>query len=281
MEGGPGDLRLTSRRAAACSRRRCRSLRWLRWRWWWLEPIFSRLAILGDSRETARYELAVRAVEGVGFLPLALATPTLFILNRRLSTRDVDGAQRAFDVLFKAVLVLGVGLSAVLTPLASEITQFAYGSTYRNADGPLAVMSAVLWVSFLVAIQGGLLSSSQEPWKVVPFGAAMVVINLAAVCSLLPGFGAMGAAWATVLTQCVAAVLYAWVGLRLTQVRTRRPPWRIVLAGSLCAATAWRSADLGLTLAAALSMTVYVAGLVATRAIGRDDLRLIRGSLGR
>ena len=237
------------------------------------------LAVVSDAAETARYELALRTVEGLGFVTLALSPATVYLLSRRLAAGDVAAAQRAFDSLTQALLLAGVGLSAVIAPLAHPLAATAYGQDLRSVGVPLAVLAAFLWLAFRVAGQGGLLTSSEAPHRVIPLGLAMVGINLVLVVALLPAFDAAGAAWATVLTQAVATVLYDRTAVRLTGVRTALPPVRVILAGLLTAGVTWLSRDLPLVAAGAIGIATYLGAAWALGAIRREDARQLRALL--
>lgn len=239
------------------------------------------LALIDTSSETARYELAVRTVEGTAFLTLALSAPSVFLLTRRLAAGDRAGAQRAFEVVHRWVLLLGVGISAVLVPLAWPLAELAYGDDYRSVGTPLAILAASVWAGFLLAAQGSLLTSSEDPGKVVPLGITMLLVNAALVAALLPPYGAVGAAWATVATQAIGLVLYARTARSLTGVRTPWPDPRLAVAGAGAAATALALRDVGLAAALPAGVVVYTGLVVVLGAVGRDDLDDARSRLGR
>ncbi|MDP1819638.1 MAG: oligosaccharide flippase family protein [Acidimicrobiales bacterium] len=239
------------------------------------------LAVLSDAAETTRYELAVRAIDSTSFVTLALATPAVFLLSRRLAVGDVEAAQRAFDVLTHTMFVLGVGLSALVAPLATQLSRVAYGSAYGSSGRPLAVLGSVAWATLLVAALGGLLTSSESPRKVVPLGVLMLVINGVLVAALLPPFEAVGAAVATAITQVLAVGIYARVALQLTGVRMRPPALRVVASGLVAAAAAWVTRDLPLFLPMALALGLYASGLLATGAVDRHDVGRVRQLLAR
>lgn len=238
------------------------------------------LALVDSPQETARYELAVRTIEGAGFVTMALWSPTVFLLTRRLASGDRDGAQRAFDQLQRWALVLGVGLTALLLPLAYPLAELAYGDGYRSVGAPLTILAALLWASFVLSAQGGLLTSSEEPRRVIPLGLAMLGINVVLVAALLPPFGSVGAAWATVGTQVAGLVLYARTARRLTGVRTPWPDPRVLSAGGLAAAVAWATRDLGLLAAVPAGSITYAGALAGLRVVGLADLREARVRLG-
>jgi O-antigen/teichoic acid export membrane protein len=239
------------------------------------------LGLVDTARETARYELAVRTIDGTAFATLALSAPTVFLLTRRLSAGDRDGAQRAFALLHRWLVVAGVGLTAVLVPLAEPLATFAYGSSYRSVGAPLAILGALVWAMFVLSALGALLTSSEDPARVLPLGLAMLAVNAVLVAALLPPFGAVGAALATVGTQAVGLVLYARTALRLTGVRTPLPDPRVAAAGLAAGLGAWIVRDGGLPVALVTAAALYAVGLVALRAVRADDVRDLRARLGR
>lgn len=234
------------------------------------------LAVLSTAEQTARYELAVRSVEGLGFVTLALSPSAVYLLSRRLAAGELRGAQRAAEALHHTLLVAGVGLSALVAPLAWPLAALVYGDELRGVGTSLAILAAGLWVAFRVAAQGILLTSSEVPARVIPLGLAMVGVNLVLMAVLLPSLDAPGAAWATVGTQVVATALYSRTAARLTGVRVPLPSPRVLLPGVCAALAVLALRDLPLPVPLAVGAATYGGLLLALGGLRRGDLQRLR-----
>jgi O-antigen/teichoic acid export membrane protein len=110
-----------------------------------------------------------------------------------------------------------------------------------------------------------------------------LVANLALNFALIPAYGYVGAAWATMLTEIVLGV----VGWTLTTRHIGRVPvgslsWRAILAGLVMAVVIFPMRELdGLAIAIPIvaGVLVYSVAALLLRAITRDELDWVRRAL--
>jgi len=96
------------------------------------------------------------------------------------------------------------------------------------------------------------------------------VLNLA----LIPRYGIEAAAAVTVATEIAAVAAMAWVAVRSRVVAAPRLPWgRFALAAGVLAAVALSLRDAAVELAGAAAIAAYVAVVLATGAVTREELR--------
>lgn len=155
-------------------------------RWSGLEPV-------------AHYSAVFRLVDAMRLLPavvLAVMLPRLF------GARDAGFARRL------AINLTGFAMAVTLAawPLAPWLVSLAYGPAYREA----APIFQVLLLSFPLLTLNYSLTHQLIGWDqskaYALCCAAALVANLALNAWLIPQFGAIGAAWATLGTEVVVSV---------------------------------------------------------------------------
>jgi O-antigen/teichoic acid export membrane protein len=234
------------------------------------------LSIVGSAAATARYDLAVRALEAISYLGTVVAAPALFILSRRTANGDREGSQRALDQAGRFLALVGVAASALLIGLHEPLTVLAFGTRYRGVAVPLAIAGGQLWLAFLAGLQSSAILAGPRVWRAVPVTAAVVAMIVALDLALVPSFGAVGAAAATVAGSVVMVLALGRFLARTAGLRTPWPAPGVLLAGVLTAAVSAVLAPVGLLVAAPAAGLVFVAVVFATGAVTRADLVRVR-----
>jgi len=234
------------------------------------------LSIVGSAAATARYDLAVRALEALAYVGTVVASPALFILSRRLGQGDRDGAQRALNEAARFLLVLGVLVSALVVGLHEPLTVLAFGPRYAGAAVPMAITGGQLWLAFLAGLQTAAILAGERVWRAVPVAAVAMAVMVGLDLVLVPSFGAVGAAAATVAGTVVMVVAFGWFLERASGLRTPRPPVRVLVAGVLSALVAARLAPAGIVPAGAAAAVVYGVLMFATGVVRRTDVARLR-----
>lgn len=164
------------------------------------------LGYMQPYEQVARYEAAAKLLEASQFMvrPLSLI---LLPLCAALAARGQWGdLRRVMHKMFAGMAALGVATWAVAALLAVPIIRIVYGAAYEDS-------AAVLWVLYLsvpglyTATVAMLLASSthRERRAVVVMGIG-VALNVGFNLLAIPRYGALGAAWVTVVTQTLVGV---------------------------------------------------------------------------
>ena len=234
------------------------------------------LSLVGSAAETARYDLAVRVLEALAYLGTVVAAPALFILSRRLGGGDRDGAQRALNEAGRFLALVGVPVSALLVGLHDSLVAAAFGTRYQGVALPLAIVGGQLWLAFLAGLQGAAILAGDRVWPAVPVAVGVVGVIVGLDLVLVPSFGAVGAAAATVAGTLVTIVALGRFLGRQAGLRTPRPATRVVAAGVLAAVVAAVVAPVGLLAAGGAATVVYLGVVLMTGAVTPADLGRLR-----
>jgi O-antigen/teichoic acid export membrane protein len=166
--------------------------------------------LLSGEREAGMYAAAVRLSEMGYFLPAALASSVLpsLLRSREQGAEVYQGAvQRYFDLS----AALGYCIAVPIAVLGPWMASFFYGEEYAGAGTVLQWHAlAAVFVFSGVARSQYLTNEGRQRFSLMTtlLGA---VVNFGLNWLLIPGHGAMGAAWATVAAYGVAAWGATWL----------------------------------------------------------------------
>jgi O-antigen/teichoic acid export membrane protein len=123
-----------------------------------------------------------------------------------------------------------------------------------------------LW-GYLITIVG-------MSWRFVAYAAGGAVLNIVLNLLLVPDHGAVGAAWATVVTELVVNGLALWTVFRAIEFRPSLDRIaRAVVAAGVTVLLAGLAGRAGLLPGLIVAGPVYVGGLLLLRAITTDEIR--------
>lgn len=237
------------------------------------------LSAVTDTRTTAEYDVAVRTMDALGFISAAIAAPSLFILSRRLRDGDARQAQGPYEEAIRFTYLVGLPLSAGVIALHSPIVDIAFGSRYHDAAIPLAILGAQLWIGFVAAVQGTLLLAG-DARRAMPAAVAVGLIVLGLDVTLIPTYGATGAAWAIVAGQISAVATFGFVIRRRFSLRTPLPSLAMVASALATGVVAWQLRS-SAAIAVVAGMATYVVLAIALKVIGTAELRRLRTIISR
>lgn len=174
------------------------------------------LGLLADTRALGVYSAAVRLSEVWYFIPIAIVS-SVFPAVVRSKAIDEKLYYQRLQRLFNLMVVLSYVVVIPLTLLAGPIINLLYGPSFSEASGMFVIL---MWAGLFVG-----LGVAREAWLVnegltrFSFATAVVgaITNVVLNIVLIPRWGAIAAAWATLAAQAVAVSLST-----LLYARTRR-----------------------------------------------------------
>jgi O-antigen/teichoic acid export membrane protein len=150
--------------------------------------------------------------EGVGYLPGVIAS----VLTPRLSSLFVTD-RAAHRRLVISGLSGALGLALVVTVagyfLAELVMTLLFGASYLPSATPFRILCGGLVFVFAIWTLHATAISSNKERLLIRAAAIGLVVNVVVNASLIPRFGANGAAIATVVGEGVSLVVLAF-GLR-------------------------------------------------------------------
>jgi putative MATE family efflux protein len=187
------------------------------------------------SREAALAAIHVSSL--LNFLPMLLANgisvATIATISRAVGAKDgskvADGANRSLATSIAIGAVIGVlaGATARFQIDALRVPQEAYETSVRCLQ-ILSYGSVTMFALLQVTAVERAIGRSVPPVIVL---TAANIANAVAAFYAIPRFGAVGAAWATVVSRGIFALFgLAWLYARSADLRTRFGPLAAVIA---------------------------------------------------
>jgi O-antigen/teichoic acid export membrane protein len=229
-----------------------------------------------DIRQVAFYSVAFNITERLLVFSQVFGTATgatLMVQYGRDSTLVRGLAETSARYLALISFPVHLGLAAIAAPLVSA----TYGSKYSEAV-PALIVAACLGIpkAFFLPAQA-ILSSWDRQIVIIRWGLVSAALNVLLDFSLIPKYGAVGAAIANGVTQTFfAAVLWLalvpLLNLRFEKLAIAKTAViSVVMAVVVHVATARIPGFLGLTLAIILGVIVYLALIRISGVLNQED----------
>ncbi len=233
------------------------------------------LSLLRPAEDVGVYTIAYRFVEQAYYLPGVLISAIFPILTRYLHRND-PRLGVAINRTFQFLCVGGLGVGLIVYTLARPLVNLIAGPAYDSAILPAQVLSLVLPILFLTPLFSSILIAVNRQGTLIKIGLIALVGNVAANLVLIPPYGPVGAAWATVGSEgFVFAAVYvlarATVNVRIDLSVLPRA-MAATVAAIPCALVVGQISDL---LASAVAVGMFIAVSLALGAIRTSDVRQI------
>jgi PST family polysaccharide transporter len=233
---------------------------------------FLLLGQLASSRAVGLYSVAYKAPNLLTYVGSTVVGPLFPLMAQTGKTENPLAFQRAVRFLG----VMGPAVALALSGLTVSILRILYGAEYDAAAPllvPLAWSAAANWLYAPLAV--ALQARGCEGWWLWSLTGALLV-NAAGNLWMIPRWGAMGAALATLASELVlvaiGAALLAWK-LRIL------PSWRVSVGGLAATAAGYAALQIGSggLSGTAVALAVYIVPLLLLRVVTAEDGRLVLG----
>jgi len=164
------------------------------------------LQLMVDEKVVGFYSAAYKLFEVVVVLPHSLMIALFPSLVEEFNTD-----QRKFIITFKRAFafyfVVGSSIALVFFSFSNEIVDLIYGEAFLFSVEILEILAIAIALSFLIFLLSNILIvAGQEitnAWTLVGATVLNIFLNLA----WIPFYGALGAAWATVVCEMVLVLM--------------------------------------------------------------------------
>lgn len=157
---------------------------------------------LAGNAATALYSTPSKITFAFQFIPLALVAALYPRLSEFYQTNKAKCAQ-AFTDSFVYLTLIALPVTLGLYWLAEPLTLFLFGEKYRGAVVPLQILGLSLVWAFASFPVGALLNASNRQTRQTMLTGIVLVINAGLNWYFIPHFGAVAAAWATLIGNVV------------------------------------------------------------------------------
>ncbi|WP_420322304.1 flippase [Flagellimonas sp.] len=159
-----------------------------------------------DNADVGYYSAAVRLSEAWYFIPTIICS-SLFpaIINAKIISREMYMAR--LQKLYNLMVLLGVVIIVPVLLLSEWVILLLYGEAYNQSAGVLNIhILGSVFVFLGVANQKWFVSENFQAYNIICLGLGMIT-NVVLNIFLIPKYGIIGAAYATLISQFIASVL--------------------------------------------------------------------------
>lgn len=234
------------------------------------------------ASQTALYGSAYRFLDVLQVLPGIVLAVLLPILAAAVSRGEFGlRTRKAFQLALTLAVAGALPVAAGGAVLADRIVTVVYGRPFTPAGPLLAVLLPSFVFISLGYVFSGLLISARRVGAMAVIACAGLAVNVPANLVLIPRFGAIAAAWTTLVTELVVSGAMAGVVTRRFPASLPWRRWASCLAATgamLVVALAVR--DDPLLVAIPVPGAVYLASLLAFGGVTAEDLRTVLSRKG-
>jgi O-antigen/teichoic acid export membrane protein len=224
---------------------------------------------LAGELEAGLYGAAYRILDQSTVIPMSV-TVTLYPILVRAWASDPARVhfllQRALEVL----VAIGLGALAFAIPCGGDALALLFGDEFRAAGPSLAILMGVFLLICVNYLNGSVVLMLDLQKRVLAYSAVGLVVNITLNFLLIPPYGYVAAAWATLVTEVVVVVL---TGRATIAAMGWRPDLPVILRAAVAAAitcvvlTVLAAADTPIGLLLVLTPLLYGGLLVLLRGV--------------
>jgi O-antigen/teichoic acid export membrane protein len=198
------------------------------------------LAFIAGPREAGLYGVAASVLAAAYLVPGAVYQRLVLPKLHRWAEHDRERFRRTYRQGNRLLLVAGVCVCVAIVGSGGWVIPAVFGSQYVDASRLVVVLALAVPARYVATSIGAVLVTGEHMRRKVWLQGAGAALNLVASLMLIPSAGALGAAAATVLSECALACLY-WLEVRRSVFGPSASPWArplIVDSGSEARPTA-------------------------------------------
>lgn len=222
------------------------------------------LYAIRGAHEAGTYGAAYRLLDAAQFLPIAIMT-TLYPMIAAAGARDPARLIRLVQIGMEYLLLGSLPALSFVALSAGDLVPLVYGPAFAAAGSMLAVLMIAFVLSNVGYLVANLLIVLEQQRRMAIFAAAALMVNVVANLLVIPSYGGLGAAWATVGTEMFVLVVSTRALIARSAVFSLR--WgritRILIAGLVSAAATLIAQAVGapLIIVAVASLGFYLLSL--------------------
>ena len=164
-------------------------------------------SMLPDKTQNGIYSAAVKIAEMWYFVPLAVIASFKPNIMKCKNMQNESEYERLMQRLYDLVAIIGIVCAIGITIVAPLAIQILYGAEYSQSA---QILSISVWAGLFAT-----LGSARSIWLVMEnlqkytliYTLAGAITNIVLNAILIPSYGAFGAAFATLIAQCVSNII--------------------------------------------------------------------------
>ena len=237
----------------------------------YIDQIF--ISKLRGTTEVGVYSAAANIVIMLIFIP-QMYVNSIFPVISRFYITSKKSLKLAYEKSFKYMFVLGLSIATGIYVLSDKIIFLLYGKEFIEAVIVLKVLTGYSFLKFLNPVTGYTLIAINKQGTRLFGQASAAVINIVLNIILIPKYGIVGAAIATLVTEIIFFIIYS--GFISKYGFGFQFLWSFIYKPLLAAGIMVFSLQFidNLYLAVFIGCLIYVAMLLILRILDNEDKRI-------
>lgn len=241
----------------------------------WVDSVL--LFIMQGNQAVGWYNAAYRIIIVLLFIQSA-SNIAVFPVMSQFYVNSKSSLKKLVEKYFKFMLFISIPLGIGVTLLAPDIIMLIFGKQYENS---IITLQILIWSSvfvFLYTAFAQLFLSINKQITLTKISGICMVENILLNLYLIPKFSYIGASFVTVVTEFTILILIFSIsndigyGISFKQLKDVIK----VICSSLIMGIFIIFADLNIFIVAPMAILIYIGILFLTKAIGDEDLSLIK-----
>ena len=235
------------------------------------------LSVMKGDAVTGWYYAACNIISALAVIPVVYGLAIFPVLSKYHGSAR-SSFSKVGTLSFKFLLMVGLPISVGVTLLAEKIIQLVYGSAYINSSYALQIMVWVFFINCIAIVPFHALNSANKQHLVMISHGIAAGLNVPLNLLLIPKYSLIGAASASVTAFVVCFSLYYYFSNRYAlRIRLVNGDFvKIMAAGLVMGLFVFYYSSSNLFLVIASSAVIYLALLIMTKALSKEDLMLFR-----
>jgi O-antigen/teichoic acid export membrane protein len=236
------------------------------------------LSVLSGTEAVGLYNAAYRLI----YLFLSLYnvyTIAIFPVMSSFFKTSKESLSFAFERSFKYLLIISLPLTIGTILVAKKIILLVYGANYLPSVLALQVLVWTIIFMFLNGLAGNLLGAANRQPVVTKITGVGAVINILLNLILIPEFGFVGAAAATVVTEfcMLPLIMYVMVKTQNTHIKPLiKDLPKIIVSTGVMAVVVILLNFLNLFLVILIAIIVYIIAIFITKTLDETDIEILK-----
>ena len=226
--------------------------------------------------EVGLYNSAYKLIDGLSFIPKAILVASFPAMSILHSTNP-NTLKVLYNRAFKYLFLIGLPISIGTTILAERILAFFYGSQYIQAA---IVLQILIWAEafiFLDYLMGSLLNATNRQVLFTISIGITVLLNVIFNLFLIPAYGMVGAAIATLLAELAIFILLSIftfkAGFKQDVIGITLKP---LIGGLVMVGFIYLLREFHIILIISISAAVYFSVLFLLKHLGKEEFDIVK-----
>lgn len=235
------------------------------------------LSLTRSQDEVGLYGAAYKILDVVTTIPMVFMGIALPILTKAWTSGNRDDFARKLSRSFDFLSLLALPLAIGAIPVATDLMVFVASERFAEAGLFMAILMSGGAAVFWSALFGHAVVALNLQKRMLPWYAIDAAIALTLYIVLIPVFGAIAAAWVTVLSEAFMAVASGIMTLGTTGIRLpMRTFLRALLASIGMAVVVSLLPDVHVLLRVVIGATTYLVLLFLFGGVTKETFAMLR-----